>query len=193
MAEKVPASVSLPKTTEKSAEKSTSKPAAKSPLKAAEKSTSMPAEKSSLKAAEKSDSKPAEKSTSMPAEKSPLKAVEKSTSKPAEKSSLAAEKPPSKPGDKASLAKLAEKRKQPEEPPVLELETNKILINLKKFKKDKVEYPEDTGGDFPGLILWVGIKKNSTWQKSLFWILQESFKLSKYGELTVEESEETVW
>lgn len=188
MAEKVP------KTTEKSAEKSTSKPAAKSPLKAAEKSTSKPAEKSSLKAAEKSDSKPAEKSTSMPAEKSPLKAVEKSTSKPAEKSPLtAAEKPPSKPGDKASLAKLAEKRKQPEEPPVLELETNKILINLKKFKKDKVEYPEDTGGDFPGLILWVGIKKNSTWQKSLFWILQESFKLSKYGELTVEESEETVW
>lgn len=151
-----------------------------------------------MKSAEKSTSKPikkaAEKSTLKSAEKPPLKAAEKPPLKTAQKPPLkTAEKPPSKPADKASLAQLAEKRKQPEEPPVLELETNKILINLKKFKKDKVEYPEDTGGDFPGLILWVGIKKNSTWQKSLFWIMQESFKLSKYGELTVEESEETVW
>lgn len=174
VAEKQPASVSLPKTTEKPS------------LKSAEKSTSTPAEKSPLKAAEKPTSKSAEKPPSKPAEKPPSKPAEKPPSKPAEK-------PPSKLADKASLAKLAEKRKQPEEPPVLELETNKILINLKKFKKDKVEYPEDTGGDFPGLILWVGIKKNSAWQKSLFWIVQESFKLSKYGELTVEESDETVW
>ncbi|XP_046678791.1 uncharacterized protein LOC124366347 isoform X1 [Homalodisca vitripennis] len=100
---------------------------------------------------------------------------------------IIAEKPPAK--------KVAEKRKlPPKEPtPLEEDEGNKIQINLKKFKKDKVEYPEDTGGDFPGLILWIGIRKNSIWQKNLFCIMIESFKMSKYGDLIVEESEESVW
>lgn len=182
LTEKKPGTASLPKTKQEP------------PLKPAEKLPSKPAEKSPSKPAEKLPSKSAENPPAKPAEKQPQKPTEKSLSKPAENPSLnSAEKPPSKLADKTTLAKLAEKRKPPDEPPVLELETNKILINLKKFKKDKVEYPEDTGGDFPGLILWVGIKKNSTWQRNLFWIVQESFKMSKYGELTVEESEETVW
>uniref|UniRef100_A0A1B6KUT3 XRN2-binding (XTBD) domain-containing protein n=1 Tax=Graphocephala atropunctata TaxID=36148 RepID=A0A1B6KUT3_9HEMI len=107
------------------------------------------------------------------------------------------ENPTKKP---SAVVKRVEKRKQPTSntteptlPEAEEAEGSKIQINLKKFKKDKVEYPEDTGGDFPGLILWIGIRKNSTWQKNLFCILIESFKLSKYGELTVEESDENVW
>lgn len=89
---------------------------------------------------------------------------------------------------------VANKRKHAEEvPSVEEAERNKIQIKLKKFKLDKVEFPEDTGGDFPGLILWVNIKKNSTLQRSMFCILVDSFKMSKFGGLQVDEEEETVW
>ncbi|XP_054286564.1 uncharacterized protein LOC129002640 [Macrosteles quadrilineatus] len=121
-------------------------------------------------------------------EKTSEKPTSKETGKPQAPSSV-----------KASPAKVVEKRKQPVEPPStdtaeeIDLDSNKITIKLKKFKVDKVDYPEDTGGDFPGLIIWIGIRKNSVWVKNIFQILLESFKMSKFGELLIEESEENVW
>lgn len=120
------------------------------------------------------------------AEKPPLPPVEPRKEEPPPPPPLVTPLTPPKVGEKR---KLPEKEPEPEP----EIEFNKIQINLKKFKKDKVEYPEDTGGDFPGLILWLGITKNSKCQRSLYINLIESFKLSKYGELVVEESEENVW
>lgn len=104
------------------------------------------------------------------------------------------EKPVTVPYSSEKTVNPAPKRKQPEkEPCVEESEGNKIQIKLKRFKPDKVDFPEDTGGDFPGLILWVSVKKNSTLQRSMFCILIDSFKLSKFGQLFVEEDKETVW